>query len=241
MFAIEVRDLTKRYGGQTVVDGVSFSVPAGSMFAFLGPNGSGKSTTVRMLCGLERASGGSALVNGAHVAGGGRDALRQIGYMAQGFALYNDLTCAENLELCARAYGLGHGRAQTRKSVVVELSGIGKYLQTRAKALSGGWQRRLGLAAALLHDPAVVFLDEPTAGVDPVARRGLWQTFANLVADGKTFFITTHDTAEASRCEKIGYIYDGKLLACDSPRTICSSPTYELEDALFDLVNEIGA
>jgi ABC-2 type transport system ATP-binding protein len=240
MFAIEANDLTKRYGTQTAVDRVSFSVPAGSMFAFVGPNGSGKSTTVRMLCGLERATFGRAQVNGNEVARGGRSALRHIGYMAQGFALYDQLTCAENLEFCARAYGLDRRRAEKRKNEVIDLTGIARFLQTRAKELSGGWQRRLGLAAALLHDPPVLFLDEPTAGIDPVARRGLWQTFANLAANGKTFFITTHDIDEASRCERIGYIFEGKLLACDSPQTIRGS-SVDLEEALVALVGRAEA
>jgi len=220
--AIALEGLTKRYAGRTVVDGVSFSVATGSIFGFLGPNGSGKTTTIKMLCGLVRPSAGRAQVAGFDVEAQASRVRRAIGYMAQGFALYGDLTVAENLEFYARAYGVKNGAE--RKRTVVEIVGIGAYLDYLSSTLSGGWQRRLALACALLHDPAVVFLDEPTAGIDPVARRDLWDLLFRLAATGKTFFVTTHYMDEAERCSSLAYIYQGHVLAQGSPEEICALP-----------------
>jgi ABC-type multidrug transport system ATPase subunit len=219
--AIVVEGLTKRYGVRAVVNAISFSVESGSIFGFLGPNGSGKSTTIKMLCGLVRPNGGSASVAGHDVAAEGDAVRRSIGYMAQAFALYGDLTVDENLEFYARAYGLGR-RAAQRKNDVIEIAGIGRYRSYLGASLSGGWQRRLALATALIHDPQVVFLDEPTAGIDPVARRDLWDLLFSLTAAGKTFFVTTHYMDEAERCSALAYIYDGRLLASGTPEEIAS-------------------
>jgi len=219
--AIVTEALTKRYGTHDVVDRVNLTVPAGSIFGFLGPNGSGKSTTIKMLCSLVQPTSGRAAVAGFDVATHGDDVRRSIGYMAQGFTLYGDLTVDENLEFYARAYSLGR-RAAQRKRDVIEIVGIGDYTEYLAGTLSGGWQRRLALAAALIHDPAVVFLDEPTAGIDPVARRDLWDLLFQLTAGGKTFFVTTHYMDEAERCSSLAYIFLGKLLVSGSPDTICS-------------------
>lgn len=231
MSAIEANGLTKRYGTRIAVDGLNLAVERGTIFGFLGPNGSGKSTTVRMLCGLVRPSGGDARIEGLDVVAAGNVLRRRVGYMAQGFSLYRDLTAAENLEFFARAYGLQRDRAVERKRDAVALTGIEPHLGVRADHLSGGWQRRLALAVALLHDPAVMFLDEPTAGVDPVARRELWEVFFGLAERGKTFFVTTHDMNEAQRCSKIGYLLDGKLLAT-------LRPSASLEDELIALVRK---
>ncbi len=222
-FAIVAQDLTKRYGDRNVVDGVSLSVARGTIFGFLGPNGSGKSTTIKMLCGLVHPTSGSGSVAGHDVATAGSDVRRSIGYMAQEFALYGDLTVDENLEFYARAYALGR-RTEERKREVVEIVGIGYYQHMLAAHLSGGWQRRLALAAALIHDPPVVFLDEPTSGIDPVARRDLWDLLFMLAAAGKTFFVTTHYMDEAERCSTLAYIYLGHLLATGSPDEICALP-----------------
>lgn len=220
---IVVDHLTKRYGERDVVDAISFDVGAGSVFGYLGPNGSGKTTTIKMLCGLVRPSAGRATVAGHDVASQGPDVRRAIGYMAQGFALYGDLTVDENLEFYALAYQLGK-RGAKRKRDVIETVGIGPYRSYLGAQLSGGWQRRLALAAALIHDPPIVFLDEPTAGIDPVARRDLWNLLFELTAAGKTFFVTTHYMDEAERCSSLAYIYDGQLLAHGSPDEIRSLP-----------------
>lgn len=239
MNAIESVALTKRYGADTVVDRVSFSVRRGEIFGFLGPNGSGKSTTVKMLCGLVNPSSGQARIAGLDVARNPTAIRRRIGYMAQGFGLYGDLTCGENLEFCARAFGLDPERREIRKHAVAELIDLGPRIGQRAGQLSGGWQRRLALAASLLHDPEIIFLDEPTAGIDPVARRELWAVLAEEAAVGKTFFVTTHDIAEAQQCGRVGYILDGALLACGTMTELCRGGS--LEDALVALVREARA
>ncbi len=221
--AIAIDGLVKRYGDRNVVDGISLGVPRASIFGFLGPNGSGKTTTIKMLCGLVAPTGGSARVFEHDVAREGDAVRRSIGYMAQGFALYGDLTVEENLEFYARAYGLG-ARSSARKDDVIGIVGIGAYRRYLAAHLSGGWQRRLALAAALIHDPALVFLDEPTAGIDPVARRDLWDLLFTLTSAGKTFFVTTHYMDEAERCASLAYILDGRLLASGSPDEIRALP-----------------
>jgi ABC-type multidrug transport system ATPase subunit len=222
--AVSADRLTKRYGDRNAVNAVNLAVPAGSIFGFLGPNGSGKSTTIKMLCGLVHPTSGSARVAGFDIATEGDSVRRAIGYMAQGFALYGDLTVAENLEFYARAYGLGRN-AEKRKRDVIEIVGIGPYERVLGGHLSGGWQRRLALAAALIHNPLVVFLDEPTAGIDPVARRDLWDLLFTLTANGITFFVTTHYMDEAERCSSLAYIYLGDMLVYGSPEEICALPT----------------
>jgi ABC-type multidrug transport system ATPase subunit len=221
--AIQLDGLTKQYGDRVVVDQVSFSVETGSIFGFLGPNGSGKTTTIKMLCGLVRPNGGRASVAGYDVEAESDRVRRAIGYMAQGFALYGDLTVDENLEFYARAYAMRAERAE-RKRQICEIVGIGEYRSYLSSTLSGGWQRRLALACALLHDPQVVFLDEPTAGIDPVARRDLWDLLFRLASAGKTFFVTTHYMDEAERCSALAYIYQGRVLANGSPDEISSLP-----------------
>ncbi len=223
MKAIDILGLTKKYGEHTVVNNIKFSVEAGTIFGFLGPNGSGKTTTIKMLCGLVKPTAGSATVAGFDIEKQSLEVRRSIGYMAQGFSLYGDLTVDENLEFYARAYGVNQHRAD-RKQRVIDIVGIQSYRSYLASALSGGWQRRLALACALLHDPAIVFLDEPTAGIDPVARRDLWDLLFQLTAQGKTFFVTTHYMDEAERCSSLAYIYNGDVLAQGSPSEICTLP-----------------
>jgi ABC-type multidrug transport system ATPase subunit len=222
--AIELQGLTKRYGDRTVVDALSLSIGGGSIFGFLGPNGSGKTTTIKMLCGLVRPTGGCARVAGYDVESQSTLVRRSIGYMAQGFSLYGDLTVDENLEFYARAYGIAARERAQRKRRVIEIAGIAQYVTYLSSSLSGGWQRRLALACALMHDPPIVFLDEPTAGIDPVARRDLWDLLFRLAATGKTFFVTTHYMDEAERCSSLAYIYQGHVLASGSPEEICSLP-----------------
>jgi ABC-type multidrug transport system ATPase subunit len=212
--AIALDGLTKYYGSVRAVDHVSFTVSAGSIFGLLGPNGSGKSTTIKMLCGLLLPTSGSAFIDGLDVVASSANVRWHIGYMAQAYTMYRDLTAAENLEFFARAYRLSPKQRRERTADLVALTGIEPFLNVRCALLSGGWQRRLALASALLHDPPIVFLDEPTAGIDPVARRDLWDLFFRLAESGKTFFVTTHYMDEAERCAEVGYIYNGKLIAC---------------------------
>jgi ABC-type multidrug transport system ATPase subunit len=224
MPAIELNLLTKRFGDTTAVDALSFAVHKGTIFGFLGPNGSGKSTCIRMLCGLLEPTSGSATVNGFDIVRESESVKRSIGYMNQSFSLYRDLTVDENLSFFGGIYGLRGEQLQRRKADVVELVGIGRYLTRQSGKLSGGWRQRLALAVALLHEPEVVFLDEPTAGIDPVARRDLWDLLFSLAGAGKTLFVTTHYMDEAERCNEIAYIYLAKLMVRGTPQELKRLP-----------------
>ncbi len=211
--AIETHALTKRYAQKTVVDAVTLSVREGEIFGFLGPNGSGKSTVIKMLCGLVAPTSGTGTICGLDVDRQSDGLRRTIGYMSQSFALYGDLTVEENLEFYGRAYGLTAARREQRINELVGFSSLEPYRRQLAATLSGGWKQRLALAAAILHEPRVVFLDEPTAGIDPVARRELWDLLFALGSSGVALFVTTHYMDEAERCGRVGYILDGHLIA----------------------------
>jgi len=211
--AIVADRLVKRFGAVRAVNDLSFRIARGAIFGFLGPNGSGKSTTIKMLCGLARPTSGRAGVAGFDVVRQGDDVRRCIGYMSQSFSLYGDLTVDQNLEFYGRAYALEPQRRAQRKIDVTRLTGLEPFAHRQAQMLSGGWKQRLALACALIHEPRVLFLDEPTAGIDPVARRDLWDLLFKLAGGGVTLFVTTHYMDEAERCTRVGYIFDGDLIA----------------------------
>lgn len=218
--AIVVRDLVKRFGSFTAVSGVTFEVPRGSIFGFLGPNGAGKTTTIRMLLGLLKPTSGAALLMGHDVARETQTVRRQLGYMSQKFSLYRDLTVEENLDFYGRVYGLGRKRLAERKAYVLKMAGLEGRERQLTRDLAGGWKQRLALGCAILHEPTLLFLDEPTAGVDPISRRAFWELLYELGQAGATVFVTTHYMDEAERCQDLAFILDGRVIAQGSPHEI---------------------
>ena len=218
--AVTVRNLEKRFGPFLAVNRISFSVPRGEIFGFLGPNGAGKSTTIRMLCGLIAPSGGSGTVAGLDIGSEAEKIKTQIGYMSQKFSLYEDLTVEENLNFYSGIYAIPEQRRRERKEWVIGMAGLQEHRGMRTALLSGGWKQRLALGCAILHEPPILFLDEPTSGVDPISRRRFWDLIYELAAKGVTIFVTTHYMDEAEYCDRIGLIYRGELIALGTPEEL---------------------
>ena len=234
--AVDIRELTRRFGAVTAVSRLTLAVRRGEVFGLLGPNGSGKTTTIRMLCGLLEPSEGDATVAGVDVRAAPERVKTQIGYMSQRFGLYEDLTVRENLEFYAGIYGLTGTARRERIDHIVAFLGIGGRLAQLAGELSGGWKQRLSLGCSVLHHPPVLFLDEPTAGVDPAARRNFWSAIHELSHGGTTVLVTTHYMDEAERCDRLGMMSLGHLIALGTPAQVAEQVGGKtLEDAFIIL------
>lgn len=227
-YTVEVNNLTKKFGDFTAVDDISFSVKKGEIFGFLGPNGAGKSTTIHMLCGILTPSQGSGTVSGYDITEEQELIKSNIGYMSQKFSLYDDLTVMENLIFFGNIYGLDGNYLNERIKIVAEMAGIGNRLNDQVHLLPGGIKQRLSLGTAILHNPPILFFDEPTAGVDPIMRRNFWDIIYNFSREGKTIFVTTHYMDEAEHCDRIALIIAGEIIALDSPENLKKSLPYDV-------------
>jgi ABC-2 type transport system ATP-binding protein len=230
--AVVVRDLERRFGTFMAVNRISFEVNRGEIFGFLGPNGAGKSTTIRILCGILAPSGGTGSVAGFDIVREAEQIKTHIGYMSQKFSLYEDLTVEENLNFYAGIYNIPEARKKERKEWVIEMSGLQDHRLSRTALLSGGWKQRLALGCAILHEPPIIFLDEPTSGVDPISRRRFWDLIYELSGKGVTVFVTTHYMDEAEYCDRIGLIYRGALIALGTPESL---KTEWMEEEILEL------
>jgi ABC-2 type transport system ATP-binding protein len=215
--AVRVENLERRFGDFVAVDRVSFEVPQGEIFGFLGPNGAGKSTTIRMLTGLLAPTGGTGWVGGRDIRTQGEAIKEIIGYMSQKFSLYEDLTVAQNLDFYGGIYRIAKERKAARKSWALEMAGLVGREESPTRELAGGWRQRLALAAAVLHEPRILFLDEPTSGVDPISRRNFWDLIRTMARQGVTIFVTTHYMDEAEYCDRLALIYKGRVIALGTP------------------------
>jgi ABC-2 type transport system ATP-binding protein len=241
--AVALDRLTKRFDSFTAVDAVSLSVPQGQIFGFLGPNGAGKSTTIRMLCGILAPTSGSGTVAGFDIATHPENIKENIGYMSQRFSLYEDLSVEENIAFYGGIYRIPQPRLKERAEWVIRMAGLTERRHSRAGELSGGWRQRLALGCAILHEPAIVFLDEPTSGVDPFSRRTFWELIRSMAAGGVTVFVTTHYMDEAEYCDRLALIYQGELVAVGRPLELKQARTREgvlptLEDVFIGLIEE---
>jgi ABC-2 type transport system ATP-binding protein len=221
--AVEARELTKQFDHFTAVDHISFTIPRGQIFGFLGPNGAGKTTTIRMLLGLLRPTSGSATVLGFDIVKAPEEIRKRVGYMSQKFSLYNDLTVSENLNFYGGTYGVRGERLRERKRYILKMAGLEGRDRELTKNLSGGWKQRLALGTAIIHEPEMLFLDEPTAGVDPISRRAFWDLLYELAEGGTTIMVTTHYMDEAEHCQNLAFIQRGRLVAMGSPEEIKTS------------------
>jgi ABC-2 type transport system ATP-binding protein len=218
--AVTLVDLEKLFGEFIAVNRVSLKVQRGEIFGFLGPNGAGKSTTIRMLCGILPPTSGSGTVAGFDINKEAESIKANIGYMSQKFSLYEDLTVEENIDFYAGIYRIPSEKRRNRREWVIEMAGLTGHRRTRTANLSGGWRQRLALGCAILHEPPIIFLDEPTSGVDPISRRNFWDLIYHLADTGVTVFVTTHYMDEAEYCDRLGLIYRGELIALGSPEEL---------------------
>lgn len=235
MDSIEVQSLTKAFGQFTAVDRISFSVKKGEIFGFLGPNGAGKSTTIRMLCGIIRPTSGEGSVGGFSITSQPDEIKKIIGYMSQRFTLYQDLKVEENIDFHAGIHGLSASSIKERKGWVLRMAGLEGREHSLTRELSGGWKQRLSLGCAILHRPQILFLDEPTASVDPVSRRDFWDLIYQLSEEGTTVFVTSHYMDEVERCHRLAIIYSGKIIAEGSPKELKREFTAREESTLEDV------
>lgn len=219
-YAVQVQNLSKNFGSFHAVDGISFDVERGEIFGFLGPNGAGKSTTIRMLCGLLTPSAGKGQVAGFDIAKQSEQIKTRIGYMSQRFSLYDDLSVEENIQFYAGIYGVSAKKYVERKKWILHMAGLEGREQSLTHDLSMGWKQRLALGTAIVHEPEILFLDEPTSGVDPVSRRQFWELIHQVASGGVTVFVTTHFMDEAEHCHRIALIYKGKMVALGTPREL---------------------
>jgi ABC-2 type transport system ATP-binding protein len=223
MWAVETNELTRSFGSFTAVDHVSLKIRPGTIYGFLGPNGSGKSTTIRMLCGILEPSAGDGRVMGFDIRRQSEEIKANIGYMSQKFSLYDDLSVRENLEFFAGLYSLPASLKQDRIEAMIQMAGLTGREHELTANLSGGWKQRLALGSSILHQPRILFLDEPTGGVDPKSRRMFWDIIYGLAATGTTIMVTTHFMDEAEHCDEIGFIFEGRLIASDTPAALKQS------------------
>lgn len=219
-YSVIAQDLTKQFDSFTAVDHVSFRVRRGEIFGFLGPNGAGKTTTIRMLLGLLRPTAGRATVLGFDVVRQSEEIRQRIGYMSQHFSLYGDLTVRENLDFYGRTYGVTGRRLRERREYALEMTGLHGHERELTHNLAGGFRQRLALACAILHEPEMLFLDEPTAGVDPISRRAFWDFLYELAEEGHTIFVTTHYMDEAENCHRLAFIHSGRIIVKGTPGEI---------------------
>jgi ABC-2 type transport system ATP-binding protein len=235
--AVIVKDLEKHFGSFVAVNRVSFEIKKGEIFGFLGPNGAGKSTTIRMLCGILTPSAGAGTVAGFDIRTQQEEIKANIGYMSQKFSLYDDLTVEENIDFYSGIYGIPSNQKLERKDWVLEMAGLREHRQSRTGILSGGWKQRLSLGCALLHQPPVIFLDEPTSGVDPISRRQFWDLIYELAGKGVTAFVTTHYMDEAEYCDRLALIYRGELIAMGAPEALKTGQNVSsMEDVFIALI-----
>ncbi|WPC41408.1 ABC transporter ATP-binding protein [Clostridium sp. JS66] len=240
-YAISIKGLTKKFGNFTAVDNLSFDIPKGKIFGFLGPNGSGKSTTIRMICGVLSPTLGEGKVLGYDLIKDTEKIKQNIGYMSQKFSLYEDLTVEENLDFYGNIYMLPKKLLEERKKELIIMANLKGKEKSLAGTLSGGWKQRLALGCSLIHNPKLLILDEPTAGVDPVSRREFWHTITELVKDGITVLVTTHYMDEASICDIIGFIYNSKLITIDTPENLYKEHNTEnLEEVFINYVKKLS-